>query len=76
MYGSHIINYRLMDYVQDYIKSRIEDTLLYTPDDIKTFLEINNLMNVVDTSKYDDAGLGMVDEKLIDMMLEEIKSIL
>lgn len=76
MYGSHIIKYRLMDYVQDYIKSRIEDTLLYTPDDVKTFLEINNLMNVVDTSKYDDAGLGMVDEKLIDMMLEEIKSIL
>ena len=76
MYGSHVINYRLMDYVQDWIKVHIEDALKYSPNDLKTFLEINNLMNVVDTSKYDDAGLGMVDEKLIDMMLEEIKSIL
>ena len=76
MYGNYVINYRLMDYVQDYIKSRIEDTLEYSSNDLKTFLEINNLMNVIDTSKYDDAGLGMIDEKLIDMMLEEIKCIL
>ena len=76
MYGNYVINYRLMDYVQDYIKIRIEDTLEYASDDLKTFLEINNLMNVVDTSKYDDTGLGMIDEKLIDMMLEEIKCIL
>ena len=76
MYGNYVINYRLMDYVQDYIKIRIEDTLEYASDDLKIFLEINNLMNVVDTSKYDDTGLGMIDEKLIDMMLEEIKCIL
>ena len=76
MYGSHVINYRLMDYVQDWIKIHIEDALKYSPNDLKTFLEINNLMNVVDTSKYDDAGLGMIDEKLIDIMFEEIKCIL
>ena len=76
MYGSHVINYRLMDYVQDWIKVHIEDALKYSPNDLKTFLEINNLMNVVDTSKYDDAGLGMIDEKLIDIMFEEIKCIL
>lgn len=33
-------------------------------------------MNVVDTSKFDDDGLGMIDESVIDMMLKEVKEIL
>lgn len=76
MYSKFVINYRLMDYIKEIVQTHIEESLEYRPNELKVLLAINDLMNVVDTSKFDDDGLGMIDESVIDMMIEEIKEIL
>jgi len=76
MYKGYVINYRLMDYVKDMIQRYIESSIEHRPNELKILLAINDLMNVVDTSKFDDDGLGMIDESVIDMMLKEVKEIL
>ena len=76
MYKGYVINYRLMDYVKDMIQRNIESSIEHRPNELKILLAINDLMNVVDTSKFDDDGLGMIDESVIDMMLKEVKEIL
>lgn len=76
MYKGYVINYRLMDYVKDMIQRNIESSIEHKPGELKILLAINDLMNVVDTSKFDDDGLGMIDENVIDMMLKEVKEIL
>lgn len=76
MYRKFVINYRLMDYIKEIVQTHIEESLEYRPNELKVLLAINDLMNVVDTSKFDDDGLGMIDESVIDMMIEEIKEIL
>ena len=76
MYSKFVINYRLMDYIKEIVQTHIEESLEYRPNELKVLLAINDLMNVVDTSKFDDDGLGMIDESVIDMMMEEIKEIL
>ena len=76
MYSKFVINYRLMDYIKEIVQTHIEESLEYRPNELKVLLAINDLMNVVDTSKFDDDGLGMIDESVIDMTIEEIKEIL
>lgn len=76
MYRKFVINYRLMDYIKEIVQTHIEESLEHRPNELKVLLAINDLMNVVDTSKFDDDGLGMIDESVIDMMIEEIKEIL
>ena len=76
MYSKFVINYRLMDYIKEIVQTHIEESLEYRPNELKVLLAINDLMNVVDTSKFDDDGLGMIDESVIDMMLKEVKEIL
>lgn len=76
MYRKFVINYRLMDYIKEIVQTHIEESLEYRPNELKVLLAINDLMNVVDTSKFDNDVLGMIDESVIDMMIEEIKEIL
>ena len=67
-----ILNYRFLDWVTLTIKDEIESTIEELPEEMKTFISVNNMLNEIgdlstqDISKY-------VSEPLMDQVFKEIK---
>ena len=68
-----ILNYRLLDWVTGVLKDIIESTIEEEPDEMTTFISVNNILNNIEdlsTNKIPD----YISEDLTDKIFEEIKT--
>ena len=68
-----ILNYRLLDWVTGVLKDIIESTIEEEPDEMTTFISVNNILNNIEdlsTNKIPD----YISEDLTDKIFEEIKN--
>lgn len=69
-----MLNRQLLDWIFAVIEDMINDTIEESPEDISTFIAVNDMMNQLnlDISNVDISSL--IGEELVDGIFSEIKS--
>lgn len=68
-----ILNYRLMDYIANSVKSMINNLVENEPKKMKAFIAVNNMLNELGSKITDNKIPEIVSEELLNKVFEEIK---